>query len=662
MTLDNSAKNRLRLWLRSERALGLPSVAVTHDARPEQSASDQAVAADVLEESRLEPAPPPRAPVVAPTTGQMLTHGKAAPAEALFAPDAKAEPIAMTAPPLSPDEKRARLIALDENEVRGCTKCRLCETRNQTVFGEGSPDARLVFIGEGPGANEDATGRPFVGRAGDLLNRMIAGMGLRREDVYIANVVKCLRYSTLVQLENGSWERIGRLVAQKYAGRVMSVEPDGTLVPKRVTGWYRSPLAGRRVFKLSYASSALRGGNRAVTWLTHDHEVMTRRGWVRAEDVRPDDEIAVGQGLSQVAYEVAVGTLLGDGTVSDKNAYLAFGHCRDQRQYVELKARALSELVPIVYDGVARVKSVGREYLTTRCRTRATRSLRILRGRFYRERRKVLPAGLKLTPRIFAIWFLDDGYTRIDPRRRPLSEIAAHSFSAEDISTLIQCLSRDLGIRGYTLESSPGRIHFGADASRQISEIVAPYCPSCLRYKLDPDVQQLTPFRPELFDAGPQETFFDRVVIEEVPFAGTDKSFFCIDVEDTHNFVTSGGVVHNCRAFLPGPPPKDRAPSADEVATCTPYLQRQLEIIRPEVIVTLGLPASRYMLQSDQSMGRLRGRWHDWRGIRLMPTYHPAYVLRNYTDETRAAVWSDLKQVMAELKLPEPKRGGRGSE
>lgn len=308
MGLDSGAKNRLRLWLQSERALGLPAVGATW-AYTSEAVSDEPVAAASPEpapqamrtvEPRLAPAPPPNVPVVVPTSGAALFGGDDPAADtALLAPDAHAAPF--TAPPLSSDEKRRRLVALDENEVRGCTKCRLCETRNQTVFGEGSPDARIFFIGEGPGAKEDASGRPFVGPAGDLLNKMIAGMGLKREDVYIGNVVKC-------------------------------------------------------------------------------------------------------------------------------------------------------------------------------------------------------------------------------------------------------------------------------------------------------------------------------------------------------------------RAFIPGPPPKDRAPAPDEVATCTPYLQRQLEIIRPEVIVTLGLPASRYMLQSSESMGRLRGRWHAWRGIKLMPTYHPAYVLRNYTDETRAAVWSDLKQVMAELKLPGPNK------
>lgn len=75
--------------------------------------------------------------------------------------------------------------------VHNCTKCELCKTRNNVVFGVGNPDADLMFIGEGPGANEDKTGEPFVGRAGKMLDRMITSMGLAREYVYITNIVKC---------------------------------------------------------------------------------------------------------------------------------------------------------------------------------------------------------------------------------------------------------------------------------------------------------------------------------------------------------------------------------------------------------------------------------------------------------------------------------------
>ena len=86
-----------------------------------------------------------------------------------------------------PEEALARL----RKEIGDCTRCRLCEKRTHLVFGVGSPRARLMFVGEGPGYEEDRQGIPFVGRAGQLLNRILAAMGLRREDVYIANVVKC---------------------------------------------------------------------------------------------------------------------------------------------------------------------------------------------------------------------------------------------------------------------------------------------------------------------------------------------------------------------------------------------------------------------------------------------------------------------------------------
>ncbi len=95
-------------------------------------------------------------------------------------------------PPRSRGEMNGeRLRALDENQVKGCRKCALCEGRTQTVFGQGSSTARLVFVGEGPGYEEDKQGLAFVGPAGQLLTRMIAAMGLTRDQVYICNVVKC---------------------------------------------------------------------------------------------------------------------------------------------------------------------------------------------------------------------------------------------------------------------------------------------------------------------------------------------------------------------------------------------------------------------------------------------------------------------------------------
>jgi DNA polymerase len=95
-------------------------------------------------------------------------------------------------PPV-PIEERPAVLAAAADEVAKCMRCpQLAKTRTQTVFGCGTPTARLMFIGEAPGADEDRIGQPFVGKAGQLLTDMITkGMGLRREDVYIANILKC---------------------------------------------------------------------------------------------------------------------------------------------------------------------------------------------------------------------------------------------------------------------------------------------------------------------------------------------------------------------------------------------------------------------------------------------------------------------------------------
>src|SRR5579864_4102145 len=93
------------------------------------------------------------------------------------------------APPVIGDKPTA--LKLIREDIGDCTRCRLHKGRTNLVFGVGNVNADLMFIGEGPGADEDAKGEPFVGRAGQLLNNMISAMGIKREDVYIANVVKC---------------------------------------------------------------------------------------------------------------------------------------------------------------------------------------------------------------------------------------------------------------------------------------------------------------------------------------------------------------------------------------------------------------------------------------------------------------------------------------
>lgn len=302
--LDHVTRSRLRLWLKGERAFGLSRVAappeLLNSSAAELPPPPQAAPAPMQPAHRA-PAPRyteeqqamPRRPAKQPAPQPAASEPAAAP---MLIPPSSGEPF--TAPILPREEKVVRLQQLDANEVKGCTRCRLHATRKNTVFGEGDAGAHIFFIGEGPGENEDLSGRPFVGKAGQLLDKMIGGMGLSRDQVFIANIVKCR-------------------------------------------------------------------------------------------------------------------------------------------------------------------------------------------------------------------------------------------------------------------------------------------------------------------------------------------------------------------------PPGNRVPAPDEVATCTPYLVRQLEIVRPKVIVTLGRPAASYMLDTKLAMGKLRGEWQSWRGIKLMPTFHPSYVLRTYTEDVRKAVWSDLKKVLVELGLPVP--GGKAS-
>jgi DNA polymerase len=171
-SLDPATREALQARLRFYRELGLTELyrrpVSAAEAVTGESSSSSGYAGTIVQELQTEsnieenPSIPPRKPIFAP-------------------------------PPLSAavDPDRAAVLQLIQEEIGDCTRCALHKGRNKLVFGDGDPEARLMFVGEGPGADEDAQGIPFVGRAGQLLNNMISAMGLKREQVYIANVVKC---------------------------------------------------------------------------------------------------------------------------------------------------------------------------------------------------------------------------------------------------------------------------------------------------------------------------------------------------------------------------------------------------------------------------------------------------------------------------------------
>jgi uracil-DNA glycosylase family 4 len=540
-------------------------------------------------------------------------------------------------------------LAEVEREALACTRCPLSGGRTQVVFGTGDPGADLMFVGEGPGAEEDRQGLPFVGRSGQLLDRLLLEeLGITRDRVYIANVVKCLMYTAMVQLGDGSWERIGRLVRRRYGGEVMSVDAAGRLVPKRVTGWHASPLAGRRVFRLRYGSARAAGAGRVGIELTGDHPVLTRRGWVAVQDLVPGDEIATGQGLSPVGRDVVCGTLLGDGHLSAASSHLSFGHSARQGDYAVFKAGVLAELAPRVTRLAVSARSGGdKAHPVVHVRTLASRALRTLAADFYDGRRKRVPPWLAdgLNARMLAFWFMDDGHMRLRPPRQPSAEIATCGFDDADLAVLVD----GLALLGLPAKVRNGRLHFDVVTTRQLSKLMAPYVPPPMRHKLHPEVAAEVAFDPDQLAAEPPEVMFDAVdAVDVTDAARTDTMFFCIDVDETHNFVTAGGVVHNCR------PPANRDPQPEEIDACRPWLERQLDIVDPRVVVTLGNFATKLLLDTTEGITRLRGRTFPFRGGVLVPTFHPAAVLRGGA-QPMAQMRSDLARAKLALALARAK-------
>uniref|UniRef100_A0A7V4TI34 Type-4 uracil-DNA glycosylase n=1 Tax=Candidatus Caldatribacterium saccharofermentans TaxID=1454753 RepID=A0A7V4TI34_9BACT len=178
--------------------------------------------------------------------------------------------------------KKEELLEEIRQEVERCTLCPLAKSRTQTVFGEGNPDALIMFIGEAPGEDEDRSGRPFVGKAGQLLTKILLSVGIQREEVYIANMVKCRppgnRTPTLEEVEAcfPYLEAQIAIVNPSIIVTLGSVSTGyllGTKEPmSKLRGQWFDWRGGKRIFPMFHPSFLLRHESRApgspkyLTW------------------------------------------------------------------------------------------------------------------------------------------------------------------------------------------------------------------------------------------------------------------------------------------------------------------------------------------------------------------------------------------------------------
>ncbi len=181
----------------------------------------------------------------------------------------------------------AEALAAQERNLQGCRRCKLCEQRNTIVFGSGSPRAELVVIGEGPGADEDAQGKPFVGRAGQLLTKMLESVQLSRDEVFITNAVKCFISPRVLIYTSEGYRPIKDLKAGDlvltHRGRfrkVVYVRPR-EILPK-----------GSEVVRLTIRGANGNSKSLSMT-VTPEHPFFVAGRWTAAADLKPGDPLSV---------------------------------------------------------------------------------------------------------------------------------------------------------------------------------------------------------------------------------------------------------------------------------------------------------------------------------------------------------------------------------
>lgn len=198
------------------------------------------------------------------------------------------------------------MIGLGELQIQaeGCTMCRLAETRTNVVFGAGSPTAELMFVGEAPGRNEDLQGEPFVGRAGRLLNDLLDGVGIPRENVYIANVLKCRPPNNRDPQPDEIDSCKGYLRSQIQLIRPRVVVTLGNFATKlllrtelgitRLRGQSYPWWLGSTLVPTFHPAAALRGGEKVVGAMRQDFQLMREAldAPVAAPEPAPEPQLA----------------------------------------------------------------------------------------------------------------------------------------------------------------------------------------------------------------------------------------------------------------------------------------------------------------------------------------------------------------------------------
>ncbi len=474
------------------------------------------------------------------------------------------------------------------------SKCRLCPNMNikgltECAFGWGNLNASLMIIGQSLHKPGVQSGIPFIFGCGYYIDAALRLSGLSRYDIFITNTLHCLRYDTLVILADGTKKRISEIGNNKLKCEVLSVteEPENRLVAKKVIGWHKTKLNGRRTYKIYFKHSKRAGLNGfSGVKLTENHQILTLVGWKTPIEINQYDYIATGTpALEGEQEDLLYGMLIGDGHIAQR--HIQISHCAKQKEYLVLKARLLSIFggCKIKQYSVNSSTTQDKPYKRVSFTTYSQPYISYLRERLYNGKKKSLKWILKkygkretLPLAFLAAWYMDDGHLQERANRSPRAEISAADFPLKDVRKLAKKIGFKVSVVCYNYGP---RIIFSTESTKQFSSYISKYVPQSMRYKLCPEDRKNS-FSEKIYHPN-SVTFWDNVIVK--PYVETIKcnhSYYCIDVVTTHNFVTTGGVVHNCH------PDSNRPSELKEIRNCLTFLRQEIDIIHPSVILAMG--------------------------------------------------------------------------
>ena len=516
-------------------------------------------------------------------------------------------------------------------DVRVCVKCPLSHSRTNAVPGEGPAAARVMFIGEGPGFHEDRQGRPFVGPSGQYLEELLAGIDMAREQVYITNVVKCfISPRVLIYTAEGYRPikdiRVGDLVLT-HTGKFRKV----TYVrPREILP------EGSEVVRLVIAPPE--GGKPVALTVTPEHPFLINGQWKAACEIQVGDRA----------------TALGDRCEVCGRTYCV--------RYDRYDVRSYHTCGPVCHNKRIMHSAEAREKLRQTMQRQYAEGLRdpvAITARANQRTREMVAAGEAKVQHMTS-----------EERHRGRVVLAQHitegyghhpiGYGEEELKTILAQMGLEF-IHHFALPDSPYTYDFCLPAERILIEVRGPGFSNqaaqqrALVKNLQAETagymvlnlwwleivsqpQMVASLLERLLRNHNGEFAYVEAKVIKVEHRRTKRSFplYNIGVEEDESYVAAGIVSHNCR------PPNNRDPQPNEILACRDYLDRQLALLKPDVVVTLGrFSMDRFF--PGQSITRIHGRPKRVGDVFYLPLFHPAAALRR--PEWRQQMDEDFRRI-----------------